>query len=146
MFWLGCIHHSTGGLAVMKLQLVARLNNISLNTKETVKREFPKLFSGQGKMEGKYTIVTKPVSQPFSLSMPGCISLQLMPKVKEGLNHMEWQGVISKLEDFGLRTAYGIGAVLLQCQKGTDRKPVAYALRVLSNTDQQIERKFQSEK
>ena len=59
-----------GGLAAMKLQLVARLNTTSLDTKETVKREFPKLFSGLGKMKGAYTIVLKPGAKPFSLSTP----------------------------------------------------------------------------
>ncbi|KAE8284596.1 Retrovirus-related Pol polyprotein from transposon 17.6 Protease [Larimichthys crocea] len=41
------------GAAAMTLQLVARVNSISLDSKETVKREFPKLFSGLGKMEGQ---------------------------------------------------------------------------------------------
>ena len=88
-----------GGLAAMKLQLVARLNTISLDTKETVKREFPKLFSGLGKMKGAYTIVLKPGAKPFSLSTPRRISLPLMPKVKEELTRMEQQGVISKVEE-----------------------------------------------
>ena len=88
-----------GGLAAMTLQLVARVNNISLDTKETVKREFPNLFSGLGKMEGEYTIVLKPGAKPFSLSTPRRISLPLMPKVREELTRMEQQGVISKVEE-----------------------------------------------
>jgi len=40
-----------GRLAAMALQLVARINNISLDSKETVKREFTKLFCGFRKME-----------------------------------------------------------------------------------------------
>lgn len=40
------------GLAVMPFQLVTRLHNLSLDSKESVKREFPKLFSGLGRMEG----------------------------------------------------------------------------------------------
>ncbi|KAE8281739.1 hypothetical protein D5F01_LYC20739 [Larimichthys crocea] len=63
------------GAAAMTLQLVARVNSISLDSKETVKREFPKLFSGLGKMEGEYTIV------------------------KEELSRMEQQGVISKVDE-----------------------------------------------
>ncbi|KAJ7997296.1 hypothetical protein DPEC_G00227500 [Dallia pectoralis] len=55
-----------GGLAAVALQLVARINNISLDSKETVKREFPKLFCRLGKMEGEYNIVLKPGAQPFS--------------------------------------------------------------------------------
>ncbi|KAJ8009965.1 hypothetical protein DPEC_G00069650, partial [Dallia pectoralis] len=69
-----------GGLAAVALQLVARINNISLDSKETVKREFPKLFCGLGKMEGEYNIVLKPGAQPFSISTPMRISLPLLPK------------------------------------------------------------------
>lgn len=87
------------GAAAMTLQLVTRVNNISLDSTETVKREFPKLFSGLGKMEGEYTIVLKPGAKPFSLSTPCRISLPLMPKVKEELSRMEQQGVISKVEE-----------------------------------------------
>lgn len=67
-----------GGVAAMTLQMVARLNNISLDTTETVKREFSKFFSGLGKMEFQYTIVLKPREKPFPLSTPHCISLTLL--------------------------------------------------------------------
>ena len=86
-----------GGLATMTLQLVARLNDLRLDTKETVKREFPVLFSGLGEMEGEYTIVLKPGAKPFPLSTPRCISLPLMPRVKEELSRMEQQEVVSKV-------------------------------------------------
>ncbi|KAJ7995746.1 hypothetical protein DPEC_G00247790 [Dallia pectoralis] len=55
-------------------------NNISLDSKETVKREFPKLFCGLGKMEGEYNIVLKPGAQPFCISTPRRISLPHLPK------------------------------------------------------------------
>ncbi|KAK3549941.1 hypothetical protein QTP86_016871, partial [Hemibagrus guttatus] len=86
------------GTAAMALQLVARVESISLDSRETVKREFPKLFTGLGKMEGEYNIVLKPGAQPFSLSTPRRISLPLLLKVKEELIRMEQQGVISKVE------------------------------------------------
>ncbi|KAI3373366.1 hypothetical protein L3Q82_006673 [Scortum barcoo] len=85
--------------AATALQLVARLDNISLDSTEIVKQEFPKLFSGLGKMEGEYNIVLKPGAQPFSLSMSRRISLPLLPKIKEELNRMEQQGVISKVDE-----------------------------------------------
>ena len=88
-----------GRLTAMTLQLVARLDNLSLDTKETVKRQFPMLFSGLWKMEGVYTIVLKPGAKPFSLSTPQRISLPLMPRVKEELSRMEQQGVVSKVEE-----------------------------------------------
>lgn len=50
-------------------------------------------------MEGEYSIVLKPGVKPFSLSTPRRISLPLPPKVKEELERMEQQGVISKVEE-----------------------------------------------
>jgi len=88
-----------GRPAVMALQLVARLDDVGLTSKERVEKEFPKLFSGLGKMEGEYNIVLKPDAKPFSLSTPRRISLPLLPKVKEELKRMEQQGVISKVEE-----------------------------------------------
>ncbi|KAJ8389952.1 hypothetical protein AAFF_G00112370 [Aldrovandia affinis] len=85
--------------AATALQLVARLEDFSLNSKETIKQEFPKLFSGLGKMEGEYNIVLKPGAKPFSLSTPRRISLPLLPKIKDELHRMEQQGVISKVEE-----------------------------------------------
>ncbi|KAL7880825.1 hypothetical protein SRHO_G00030790 [Serrasalmus rhombeus] len=87
-----------GRPAVTALQLVARLEEVNLDNEEAVKSEFPKLFSGLGKMQGEYKIVLKPGAKPFSLSTPRRISLPLMPRVKEELNRMEQQGVISKVE------------------------------------------------
>lgn len=80
------------------LELVARLDTATLDSKETIKQEFPELFTGLGTMKGEYNIVLKPGAQPFSVSTPRCISLPLLPKVKEELSRMEQQGVISKVE------------------------------------------------
>lgn len=74
-----------GRPAVAALQIVARLDDVSLSSKEIVEQEFPKLFSGLGKMEGEYSIVLKLGAKPFSLSTPRRISLPLLPKVKEEL-------------------------------------------------------------
>ncbi|KAJ8405643.1 hypothetical protein AAFF_G00316230 [Aldrovandia affinis] len=60
--------------AATALQLVARLEDVGLDSKETIKQEFPKLFSGLGKMEGEYNIVLKLGAKPFSLSKPRRIS------------------------------------------------------------------------
>lgn len=49
-------------------------------------------------MKGEYNILLKPGAQPFSVSTPRLISLPLLPKVKDELNRMERQGVISKVE------------------------------------------------
>ncbi|XP_062872210.1 uncharacterized protein K02A2.6-like [Trichomycterus rosablanca] len=87
-----------GRSAAVALQLVARLDAVSLDTDEAVRAEFPKLFNGLGRMQGEYNIVLKSDAEPFSLLTPRRISLPLLPKVKEELNRMEQQGVISKVE------------------------------------------------
>ena len=87
-----------GRPAATALRLVARLDAVSLCSRETVRAQFPMLFSGLGKMQGEYNIVLKPGAKPFSLSTPRRISLPLLPKVKEELDRMEQQGVISKVE------------------------------------------------
>ncbi|XP_061132648.1 uncharacterized protein K02A2.6-like [Syngnathus typhle] len=84
--------------AATALQLVARLDTATLDNKETIKQEFPELFTGLGIMKGEYHIVLKPEAQPFSVSTPRRISIPLLPKVKEELSRMEQQGVISKVE------------------------------------------------
>ncbi|KAI5621586.1 hypothetical protein C0J50_18855 [Silurus asotus] len=88
-----------GRPAVTALRLVARLDVVSLTSKERVEKEFPRLFSGLGKMDGEYSIVLKPGAIPFSISTPRRISLPLLPKVKDELRRMEHQGVISKVEE-----------------------------------------------
>lgn len=58
-----------GRPTVTALQLVARLHVVSLTSKENVEREFPKLFSGLGKMEGMYSIALKTGSKLFPPSL-----------------------------------------------------------------------------
>lgn len=84
--------------AAVALQLVARLENIILDSTESEKKGFLRLFRRLGKMESEYNIVLKPDAQPFTLSVPRRISLPLIPKVKEELARMEQQGAILKVE------------------------------------------------
>jgi len=72
--------------AATALQLVTRLDDVSLDSKEAVRQEFPKLLNGLGKVQGEYNIVLKPGAKPFSLSTPRRISLLLFPKIREELN------------------------------------------------------------
>lgn len=85
--------------AAIALMLVARLDNICLDSTEVIIQEFPKLFSGLGKMEGGYNIVLRPDAKPFAVSTPRRVSLPLLPQIKEELHRMEQQGVISKVEE-----------------------------------------------
>lgn len=85
-----------GRPAINKLELVARLDSISI---ETLKTSYPKLCSGLGEVRKPYAIRLKPGAEPFSLKTPRRIPLPLMDKVKQELSRMESLGVISRVED-----------------------------------------------
>lgn len=84
--------------ASVALGLVARVEAVSLTSVEAVKQQFPKLFSGLGRMEGEYKIELKADAKPFALSTPRRVPLPLLPKVKRELARMEELGVISRVE------------------------------------------------
>lgn len=85
-----------GRPAISKLELVARLESITI---ETLKKCYPKLCSGLGEVRQPYDIKLKPGAQPFSLKTPRRIPLPLMDKVKQELARMEELGVISRIEE-----------------------------------------------
>ncbi|XP_060798261.1 uncharacterized protein K02A2.6-like [Neoarius graeffei] len=85
-----------GRPAISKLELVAWLDSISI---ETLKTSYPKLCSGLGEVRQPYAIRLKPGAEPFSLKTPRRIPLLLMGKVKQELSRMESLGVISRVED-----------------------------------------------
>uniref|UniRef100_A0A3P8NB56 ribonuclease H n=1 Tax=Astatotilapia calliptera TaxID=8154 RepID=A0A3P8NB56_ASTCA len=85
-------------IASVALGLVARIETVSLTSVETVKQQFPTLFSGLGRMAGEYKIELKADAKPFALSTPRRVLLPLLPKVKRELARMEELGVISRVE------------------------------------------------
>ncbi|XP_042071888.1 uncharacterized protein K02A2.6-like [Haplochromis burtoni] len=85
-------------IASVALGLVARIETVSLTSVETVKQQFPTLFSGLGRMAGEYKIELKADAKPFALSTPRRVPLPLLPKVKRELARMEELGVISRVE------------------------------------------------
>ncbi len=87
-----------GRPAIHALGIMSRIDTVNLDSLESVKRQFPELFQGLGKMQGEYEISLKPDSKPFSLSTPRRIPLPLMSKVKQELEDMENQGVITRVE------------------------------------------------
>ena len=88
-----------GRPAIEQLNLVSRVAAVSeLPTLEPTV-EFPKLFTGLGKLEGEYTIQLDPGAKPFALSTSRRVAVPLMGAVKQELERMEILGVISKIQE-----------------------------------------------
>ena len=88
-----------GRPAIEQLNLVSHVAAVSeLPTLEPT-TEFPKLFTGLGKLEGEYTIQLDPGAKPFALSTPRRVAVPLMGAVKQELERMETLGVISKIQE-----------------------------------------------
>lgn len=87
-----------GRPAIHALGILAKIYTVNLDSLDSVKRQFPELFQGLGKLQGEYEVSMKPDTKPFSLSTPHRIPLPLMSKVKKELERMESQGVITRVE------------------------------------------------
>ena len=57
--------------------------------------QFPKLFTGLGRLEGDYSILLREDAKPFALSVPHRVVIPLKDQVKEELDRMEQLGVIA---------------------------------------------------
>ena len=77
-----------------RLGLIARIDSIST---PNFKQEFPKLFRGLGNLQKEYSITLKDKDNatPFCLYTPRKAAHPLLPKVKQEINRMLEQGVIS---------------------------------------------------
>ena len=104
-----------GRPAIESLEIVKKIDEVE--AKDYV-AEYPKLFTGLGKLEGpEYTIKLKPDAKPFALSSPRRVPVPLLPKVKEELARMESMGIISKVDD---PTEWCAGMVVVPKANGED--------------------------
>ena len=83
--------------AIKGLYLLSVLYNLECYTTTAIKQEFPSLFTGLGTLQGDYEIQVKQDAQPFSLGTARNIPLPLRHKMKQELDAMEAQRVISKV-------------------------------------------------
>ena len=87
-----------GRPAIQSLQLVEKINAIEVN--KDYKAQFPKLFTGLGKLDGSHYIVKlKPDAKPFALTTPRRVPVPLLSNVKEELARMEQMHIISKVDE-----------------------------------------------
>ncbi|XP_015748886.1 PREDICTED: uncharacterized protein K02A2.6-like [Acropora digitifera] len=80
--------------ACVDLCLIARIGEVNTQPTNFI-GAFPQLFSGLGKLETKYQIKLNPNVKPVCLYTPRKIPHPLLPKVKNEIDSMLRQGVIS---------------------------------------------------
>ena len=87
--------------ACVKLGLITRAEESVDEVKPSsdFKREFSSLFKGLGKMKTEYHISLKPDATPVCLYAPRKVPHPLLPKVKEELDRMVQQEVISPVTE-----------------------------------------------
>ena len=84
--------------AIKGLHLLSVLYNLECYPTTAIKQEFPSSFTGLGTLQGNYEIQVKPDAQPFSLGTARNIPLPLHDRMKQELDAMEVQRVISKVQ------------------------------------------------
>ena len=88
-----------GRPAIDALNLVQKVDTNhcedSRRIEQEVKKIYPCLFKGLGKLEGQWLT---PGSARYAIATPRRVALPLMPKVKEELQRMEKPGFISKVD------------------------------------------------
>ena len=83
--------------AITNLNLVAKVCDVKLE-KDVVVSKFPELFTGLGKLQGEYDIKLSDNVTPFALTTPRRIPLPLMAQVKDELDKMERENIITRVE------------------------------------------------
>ena len=80
--------------ACVDLVSIAQVGEVNIQTANVI-REIPQLFSDLGKLETTYQIKLNPIVNPVCLYTPRKIHHSLLPKVKNEIDSMLRQGVIS---------------------------------------------------
>ena len=115
------------GLPTIKaLHLLVVVDNVGDDPAGYIKQQFPSLFTGLGTLQGDYEIKLQPDAKPFSLGTARNIPLPLCDEVKQELNDMKAQGVISKVQN---PTQWCAGKVIVPKKSGgvrvcVDLKPL----------------------
>ena len=91
---------SLSGLpAIEQLNLISHITTVSEQHALEPTVQFPKLFTGLGKLEGDCTILLDPEAKPFALSIPTRVAVPFMGAVKQELERMERLEVITKIQE-----------------------------------------------
>ena len=89
-------HNLLGLPAIKGLHVLSILHNLECDPTTAIKQKFPNLFTGLGTLQVDYEFHVKPDARLFSLGTARNITVPLHDRVKQKLDAMEAQGVISK--------------------------------------------------
>ena len=71
----------------------------TVRSEKDLRRQFPKLFSGLGKLQGEYRIELRSDAKPFALTTPRRVAIPMLPKVRAELERMERLGVVRRVQE-----------------------------------------------
>ena len=92
------LKHNLSGLPTINaIYLLVVVDNVGNDLAGSIKQQFPGLLTEMGTVQGDCVIKLQPDAKPFSLGTARN-KQELNDKVKQELNDMEAQGVISKVQ------------------------------------------------
>ena len=81
------------------LEIVKRLDAVSLNSDAEIKRQYHDLFTGLGCMDGDYTMRLKEDAKHFAVFTPRRVPVNLLPQLKDELDKLQQLGVIKRVNE-----------------------------------------------
>lgn len=88
-----------GRATIRQLNLISELNAVTTKSRNEIIERFPELFNKLGHIKGTYQIKLEDDAKPFSINTPRRVPIPLLSKVKNQLEKMETDGVISKVNE-----------------------------------------------
>ena len=84
--------------AIQALHLVEFIREIGTQQQVFLHMQYPKLFTGLGKMKHEYYIQLKERCDPYAVSSPRRVPIPLVQRVNEKLERLGEEGMIEKVE------------------------------------------------
>ena len=104
--------------AILALNLVVRVAEVSKDYSSVIMQKYPKVFTGLGTMQGEYTIKLQANAQPHAIYVARNVPIPLRDKVQTELTRMESLGVISRVDE---PTPWCAGMVVVPKNNGSVR-------------------------
>ena len=104
--------------AILALNLVTRVTEVSEDYSSIVQKKYPRVFTGLGTMQGVYTIKLHANAQPRAIYVARNVPIPLREKVHVELSRMEKLGVISRVDE---PTPWCSGMVVVPKSNGSVR-------------------------